>query len=278
MDAKQGKKKNYRAGGMRMSGLALYTRYIRMLVTSEMAYKTSFVLMTTGNFLLQIIEFVGILALFDRFKHIHGWSLYEVAMFYGVVHCAFALSEAFGRGYDTFHIHVKRGTLDRLLLRPRNLSLQILGSDFQVMRIGRFLQGLVVLVFGIMNLEIRLGGMDYLLIVLAIAGGSFVFTGLFVLQATLSFFTVESIEIANALTYGGTMTAQYPITIYKKWFQRIFMYIIPIGSIGFLPLNAVLRDGSVLAGLIVPVVGFLFLILTFQIFKVGLKHYCSTGS
>lgn len=261
-----------------MSGLRLYSRYIKMLVVSEMEYKTSFVLMTFGNFLIQIIEFIGILALFDRFKHIQGWRLYEVAVFYGVVHCGFALAECFGRGYDTFPIHVKQGTLDRLLLRPRQMNLQVLGSDFQVMRIGRFLQGLIVMIYGIVHLEKVFGIYEYTLILMSVLAGMFVFIGLFVLQATMSFFTIESLEIANALTYGGVMTAQYPITIYKKWFQKILMYVVPLGAISFLPLDAIFREGSVFLALMVPLIGFTFLVASLQVFKIGLKHYCSTGS
>ena len=37
----------------------------------------------------------------------------------------------------------------------------------------------------------------------AVAGGVALFVGILVLQATLAFWTVESLEIVNVLTYGG---------------------------------------------------------------------------
>ncbi len=61
----------------------------------------------------------------------------------------------------------------------------------------------------------------------------FFFMGLMVMQATLSFWSVESLEIMNAFSYGGVQTAQYPIDIYREWFRKIFVYIIPIGSVSF---------------------------------------------
>ena len=52
------------------------------------------------------------------------------------------------------------------------------------------------------------------LAVWAVAGGVALFSGILVLQATLAFWTVESLEIANMLTYGGVQAAQYPLNIY----------------------------------------------------------------
>jgi ABC-2 type transport system permease protein len=41
----------------------------------------------------------------------------------------------------------------------------------------------------------------------AVAGGVAFFLGLVILQAALAFWTVESLEVANTLTYGGVTAA-----------------------------------------------------------------------
>lgn len=261
-----------------MSSLRLYLTYIKITIVSQMEYKTSFILMTTGNFVLQVIEFIGILALFERFGHIKGWTLYEVAVFFGVISCAFAIAECFGRGYDVFPRHVRMGTFDQMLLRPRSTTLQLLGSEFQLMRVGRLLQGLLVMVFGLMHLDQSIGVEAYFLIFLSILGGVCIFTGLFVLQATMSFFTIQSLEVMNAFTYGGVQIAQYPINIYKKWFQRLFTTVLPIGAISYFPLSAILRDGSYTLAYMTPFIGLMFLLITLLIFRLGTRYYCSTGS
>ena len=66
-----------------MIGIRLYFKYISMSVKSQMAYKASFIFGSIGHFSITIIEFVGILALFQRFDHIAGWTLYEIVIFYG---------------------------------------------------------------------------------------------------------------------------------------------------------------------------------------------------
>ena len=57
------------------------------------------------------------------------------------------------------------------------------------------------------------------LLVAAILGGACTFCGLFVLGAALAFWTVEVLEVWNAVTYGGTETGQYPLAVYRPWFR-----------------------------------------------------------
>ncbi len=69
---------------------------------------------------------------------------------------SFALSEAFGRGFDVFSGLVRTGEFDRLLLRPRSTTFQVAASNLQLMRIGRFAQGVVVLTWAIGALDVSL--------------------------------------------------------------------------------------------------------------------------
>ncbi len=62
-------------------------------------------------------------------------------------------------------------------------------------------------------------------------------------QATLCFWTVESLEIMNALTYGGTEAAQYPLTLYRDWFRRFFMpFVVPLAFVASHPCGGAARS------------------------------------
>ncbi len=261
-----------------MDSIRLYFKMIRMTVASQMAYKMSFFLMAFGNFAITGIEVLGIYALFSRFNHINGWRFHEVAVFYGLINCSFALAEAIGRGYDVFAQYVREGTFDRILLRPRGISLQILGSEFQLMRVGRLLQGFVVLWVGVGMSGESFDGQGMMLLLFSIIGGTLVFMGLFVLQATMSFWTIQTLEVMNSFTYGGIQMAQYPMDIYRHWFRRLFTVILPIGAVNYFPLMAIFRDGSLVMAYITPVIGCVFFLITQGIFSVGKRYYCSTGS
>src|SRR5688572_26748747 len=104
-----------------------------------MAYRASFVLRAIGQLLITALEFAGFASLFARFGNIRGWTLSEMALFYGIISTAFALGESIMRGFDKFAPLVKNGELDRILLRPRSAALQVLGADVDL-RFGRLLQ------------------------------------------------------------------------------------------------------------------------------------------
>src|SRR5262249_25101387 len=149
-------------------------------------------------------------------------------------------AEGFGRGFDTFSNLVKSGDFDRLLLRPRNTAFQVAAQELQLMRVGRLLQGGVVLSWAVYALGIAGSPAKLALILATISGGACLFYGLLVLQATLSFWTIESLEIVNILTYGGTETAQFPLTIYRPWFRWFFTFVVPLACMNYLPAGALL--------------------------------------
>jgi len=256
----------------------LYGKIILLTLKSQMEHKTSFILMTLGHFSITFIEFLGMYALFQRFNHIEGWTIYEVSVFYGFINISFALAEAIGRGYDTFHQHVKKGTFDRFLLRPRSVNLQIISQEVQIMRLGRLTQGLIVLVYGLINVHGNLTYLSIVLLIYSLGCAVVFFMGLMIFQATLSFWSVESLEIMNAFTYGGVQTAQYPMNIYQKWFQKIFIFVIPIGSVSYFPLVAILREQNMILGFLAPLIGVLFFVVSLGCFHIGIRYYCSTGS
>jgi len=266
-----------------LNGLRLYFRYAGISLRGQMQYRASFAMMALGNFLVTVIEFLGILALFSRFGSLREWALPEVALFYGMVSCAFATAEAVARGFDVFPGMVKSGEFDRVLVRPRSTTLQIAAQHLQLMRIGRFTQGLIILLWAASALDVAWSPATVLLLVAAVLGGACLFSGLLVLQATMAFWMTESLEIVNCLTYGGVETAQFPLSIYRPWFRRVFTFLVPLACINYFPAHAILarRDplGSpALFQWLAPAIGVIFLLITLQIWKVGVRHYRSTGS
>jgi ABC-2 type transport system permease protein len=261
----------------------LYWRYVGVSIRAQMQYRASFWMMTLSQFVATGVEFLGIWALFERFGSLRGWSLPEVALFYGIVNVAFALTDGFARGFDLFATSVKAGDFDRLLLRPRSTALQVAAQEVVLMRVGRLLQGLAVLLWAVANLPSGWDIVKALFLVAVIAGGACLFYGLFVLQATMAFWTVETLEIMNTVTYGGTETGQYPLTIYRPWFRRFFTFVVPIASMNLLPAPVLFGPGRVagvpwLAAWCAPLIGVAFLLVCLEAWKLGVRHYTSTGS
>jgi ABC-2 type transport system permease protein len=262
---------------------SLYLRYLGISLRSQLQYRVSTAMLALGSLVITVIEFVGIWALFDRFGNLRGWTLPEVALLYGMIEVTFAVAHALSRGLDTFGSLVGSGDFDRVLVRPRPAVLQLLGREFAFRRVGRAVQGLVVLVWAAMTLDIPWSTGKLLLLPAAMAGGVCLFLGLSVLQATLAFWTIEPLEIMSAFTDGGAYTAQYPMTIYRDWFRRFFTFVVPLACANYLPALAILDRQDPLPSLsllrwLAPLAGPLFLLVSLQLWRLGVRRYMSTGS
>ena len=261
----------------------MYRAYAAASIRSQLQYRASVAMASAGIFLVTAIEFVAVWALFDRVGQIRGWRLPEIALLYGMISITWSVCDAIGRGFDAFGATVKAGDFDRILLRPRSTVLQLLGQELTLRRVGRLSQGLAILGYAAFAGTIDWTLARAVLLAGSIACGVCAFLGLLVLQATSAFWTVDKLEVWNAFTYGGVTMSQYPLPIYRSWFRAVFTYVIPLACVNYFPAVAILGRPEPLGappivGWIAPLAGPAFLAISLQIWRIGVRHYRSTGS
>ena len=266
-----------------LDSLYVFSRFIGVSIRAQMQYKASFLMQLAGRLLINSGELIAIFVLFDRFGSIGGWNVYQVAFLYGIVNVSFAVADATATGFDQFGEMVKSGDFDRILTRPRSTVLQLGGQELTLRRISRLTPGLVALAWAAMNLELHWSVPDAALLLLSIAGGASLFVGLIVLQATLAFWTTETLEIMNTMTYGGVETTQYPISIYRPWFRNVFTFGVPLATVSYFPSLAIMGVPDPLGTplwfqYLAPLIGIGFLLASLQVWRFGVRHYMSTGS
>lgn len=263
--------------------LRLYVRYLALSVRAQLQYRVSFIVNVLTQFMASGMEVIGIWALFDRFGHLEGWTLPQVALFYGTVQVSYALADALSTGFDRFAPMVKSGDFDRLLLRPRTTVLQLAGQELALRRIGRLGQGAIVLTWAVVMLDLDWSLLDAAMIGWAILGAVGLFYGLLVIQATMCFWSTESLEVMNLLTYGGVETASYPMPIYPDAFRRFFTFVVPLACVTYLPVVSVLDVADPLgtpmwAQRLAPAAGVVFFLVSLLIWRLGVRRYRSAGS
>lgn len=264
-----------------VGSFALYWRLVGASMAAQMQDRAAFVLQAFTGFLVNGIEFIAIAFLFRRFGAMEGWRLPELALLYGLVQISFAIADAISGGFDNFGNMVRSGDFDRLLLRPRPSALLVMATELQLRRVGRFAQGVAVFAWGAPQVAWTPAGAC--LALAAIAGGACLFLGIYVVQATIAFWTIESLEVMNVLTYGGVEQAQYPLSIYRRPIRIFFAAIVPIACINYFPLLAILGRADPLGTpawfhWIAPLAGPAFLALALAAWHRGERRYASTGS
>ena len=261
-----------------MSALHLYMHYVSVNVRCAMQYKASMLMIIMGQLLMSTTTFFGIHFMFMRFHHVKGYTYGEVLLCFAIVLMQFSLAEMFGRGFDMFAGIVRRGEFDRVLVRPRSAILQVLGAKFEISRIGRLIQALIIFVYVLWITPIAWSPGRVFCLLMMLAGGVLLFGALFLLYAGICFFTLEGLEFMNIFTDGGREYGKYPLDIYGNGIMRFSMYVIPYAFIQYYPLQYLLgrSDNALLALCPLGVCG--FLAVAYGVWRIGVRRYTSSGS
>jgi ABC-2 type transport system permease protein len=243
-----------------------------------MQYKVSFVLTTLGQFLVSFNVFLGVLFMFDRFHQVKGYRFSEVLLCFSTVLMSYSLAEMFMRGFDLFASTISNGEFDRILLRPRSIILLVVSGKIEFTRFGRILQAIVMLTYGIMASEIVWSPIKILTLLFMILGGTVIFGCLFVIYASICFFTLEGLEFMNILTDGAREYGKYPLDIYGKGVLRFCTYLVPYTLFQYYPFLYLIGHTKDWWYLFFPLLGCLFLLPSLLLWRFGVKHYKSTGS
>src|SRR6185295_18619395 len=94
---------------VQLDSARLYCRYVGISFRGQMQYRLSFLVKSLAHFMVTGLEFLALVAMFQRFGQIRGWTLPQMALFYGIISMSFASAEAVVRGFDVFPATIKAG-------------------------------------------------------------------------------------------------------------------------------------------------------------------------
>lgn len=258
--------------------MILYLQSLKMHFKSLLEYKSSFIIGFLSQFLVFFTYYFIIIALFDKFDNVKGFTLYEVLLTFAIIQFGYAFNEVFARGIDKFDRLIINGSFDLLLLRPQKILLQVLCSEINYIKLSRLLQAIIVLIIAIVNLNLDWNIYKIITLILMLISSIIIFLAIFLLMASYCFLTVQGLEVRNVFTDGGKNLAQYPIGIFNKYFVIIFTFIIPYAFVNYYPLLFILGRLENKILIFSPLVVLLYLFISFKTFKWGMKKYTSTGS
>lgn len=263
----------------------MYRRLVAVVIRGQMQYRISFLMDVLATGLIAFFEFGSLALVLQRFDNIAGWTLFEVAFLYGSVELSFGMMDLIFSGFDPkfFGRQVRMGSFDQLLLRPINITLQVLTLDVAMRRLGRITVGAFIFATAISQLNIVWSLPKLLLTVTMLISMVLFFGGLFIIGATISFWTINSIEAMNVLTYGGSFVTSHPMHIYQPWLRRFFTFVVPVIFLNYFPALYILEKPDpfnmpLWTPLLSPVAGVGMLAVALAFWRFGIRHYQSTGT
>jgi viologen exporter family transport system permease protein len=215
--------------------LAIYRRLVGARVRSQLQYRVSFALSLVGVALITSLDFAAIVVLFSQVDALGEWTVAEVALLYGISCIAFAITDLAIGHLDLLPRMIREGDFDLVLVRPLSTLFQVVSNDFALRRLGKLLQGVAVLVFALASLDLDWTTGRAAMVVVAVVAGVGIFAGIWIGLSTIAFWLIDSLEVANAFTYGGNFVTQYPVNIFGPWLRRLVIFVIPVAFVSYFP-------------------------------------------
>jgi ABC-2 type transport system permease protein len=267
------------------STAVFYRRMLRLRIASDASYRFSFFLRILTGSVLILLDLAAIYGLFTKTKTIGGWNRHQVLFVYALATAGFRLGDAFiGGCTERIAEHVRTGQFDRFLTRPVRPFVLLLGEEFALRRVMQ-----AVSVVGVLLAVVVSGHFGWSLTQWLLFSGSFlsatiISAALFVIVGSLSFWSPDTGEMGNSVTYGGNFAAQYPSHIYPSWIKRLLFTALPLAFVGYVPALALLpgvtnplRIPSWIS-YCAPTASLPVLALAVTCWRFGMRAYQSTGS
>lgn len=261
--------------------LRAYCLLVATSLKSAMQYRFSFVATVIGTGLISLVDFLMLAAILLRFKSVGGWTVYEVALLYGMSSAALGLFRTCGSQIHDFDAYLVNGELDGLLTRPWDPLFFLLARKFDAGRLGQPVQALVVTALATVHL-VRRGALSPLgaaAVPLFIVNGTLVYAGISIATATIGFWTTRIDDLQPITIYAPSTAAEYPLGVFPTWLRGLLYTILPVALTNYLPLSCLLGKGVPWYVLLLcPAATGVYLALVWRFWRYGLRKYSSTGS
>lgn len=261
---------------------APYAAVLRSRLRSQVSYRASFATDLVSSLLTGLTELAEVWILFTAASVLGGLDLAGGLLLFGLSSFSFSIADLVVGHIERVPRYVLSGQLDVFYLRPQPILAQLITSDISLKRLVRTAVGVVSLTLGLLWSSVHWTPARVAMLALSLALGWVVFSASFVVAASIAFFVLDSDEIANAVTYGGSYAARQPASVFPIPLRAVFAFVVPVAFVGYLPTLVLLGLGGpalLPAGLAwaLPLVAALFWGVALVCWRAGMRHYQSGG-
>jgi ABC-2 type transport system permease protein len=252
-----------------------------MWTRAALSYPSSFWMMTFSAFVVGSLDFVGIWIMFHTVDSLGAWDLKEIAFLYGATGFGLAVADLVVGRVERLGQLIRTGRLDTMFLRPLPLLTQVCADEFAIRRLARITQA--VLVLGAACFFVTWTPAKVVVTLSMLVSASVIFFAIFIGFACVQFWTVDASEVANAFTYGGNTFTQYPLSVYPREVVAGLTLVVPLAFVNWYPALFVLgRDDPFgfpeWLRFASPLAALALMSLALLVWRLGVRHYTSTGS
>lgn len=257
--------------------LKIFFKMKAQYIKTEMEYPINFWLMLFSGVLTRLFSLAIPFVIYQNIPNISGWQVEEIYLMICYLFIAEGLCSILFEGTWKIPEMVFEGQFDTILSRP-------VSPLFQVLSYGMGLQGIGVVLFGIVSLNIFLISLGYFSIKTIILSTFFIVSGTII---CLSIYLI-SCSVVFWFDSGGSTSfpyainclsqyARYPVSIYPKVIRIVLLFIVPYSFIGEVPVRILRGENIILYTFALLTISILFLFLATKFFYYAIRKYESMG-
>ncbi|MGW5876748.1 ABC transporter permease [Nocardiopsis terrae] len=246
-------------------------------------YPMALSLLTFGVALSSLAEMGAVAVVFGHAGTLAGFSVHEGLLVYALAATAFGTADFLMGSVERLGEHIRSGGFDTMLVRPVPPLVQLATDQFSPRRLGKAVPALVVLVFVLAVCDVDWTAGRVLMLPVLVVSGVVICCSVWLLGGCLQFFVLDARQAANSLTYGGQALTEYPVAIYGRSLVRAVTFVVPLAFVSWQPALYLLDrpDPTGLPGVLRflgPLVAVVLALAAALVWRLGLRHYRSTGS
>ncbi|HHD2754080.1 TPA: ABC transporter permease [Clostridium perfringens] len=257
----------------------IYIQFLKQYLKTLMEYKEDFIYGIFGFFLVQATSLIFISLIFNNIPTLAGWSFYEIIFIYGFSQIPRGIDHIFTDYLWIFcWKSIVHGEFDRYLLRPLNPLFQVIAERFQPEGFGELIVGIILVIYSGIKLGVKVTPLWIIGFIIAVIGGTLIYTGVKLATASISFWTKTSFRHVQ-MAYGLSDFAKYPINIYPSAIKFLLTFLIPFAFTGYYPGTYLLgKEGFFIGIILTLIVGVATILVAYMIWLKGVSSYESAGN
>ena len=250
---------------------------------AAMSYRVSFISTIVGGVAFQGAQLLFIGVLLSKFNVIDGWRLNDIALLFAMRLAAHAFYVVPFGALLSIDQAIQQGDVDRYLLRPSGIYLQIITRYAPLMALGDALLGFASLAIFAPHSSVSWTPGKVAFLITALIGGGLVEAGLQTFLAGLSFRMTSTMSLRILADDTITRFSSYPLTMFNRWGFLSLTFFFPMAFIAYLPATVLLGRTDQLPipawlAAISPCGGLIVFTIGLTLFNRMIRRYNSPGS
>jgi ABC-2 type transport system permease protein len=258
----------------------LYLHFVGVRLQTYAEYRGDALLMGTSSALTDGLGLVFLWVIFRQIPTIHGWTVWEVLLIYGLVVLSGGVTQLLFDGIWTIGNNVYQARFDIFLTRPIPPLLSVLTFWMSPEGIGGVVLGVALSGVAVAHLNRSWSLPDILVAAVLVGSGIAVRLGVTLVVNCIGFWSGGPLASGmGELSEPMYDLVRYPLGIYATAVRVALTTAVPLAFVSFLPASFLSRgtdqSGIVFLG---PVVAIVIWGVGLWLFQRGVRRYDSSGN